>query len=60
LQVFFDEERYELFQFVCIEDFDVVSQANVESSHTLDLLYLGVEVPDAVVALVGHQDSHSH
>ena len=61
MQVFFDEERYELFQFVSIEDFDVVSQANVESSHTLDLIDFGVEVPDVVVALVGlnclHGDS---
>ena len=53
LQVFFDEERYELFQFVSIEDFDVVSQANVESSHTLDLIDIGVEVPNVVIALVG-------
>ncbi len=53
LQVFFDEERYELFQFVSIEDFDVVGQADVESGQTLDLIDLGVEVPDVVVALVG-------
>ena len=53
LQVFFDEERYELFQFVSIEDFDVVSLANVESSHTLDLIDIGVEVPNVVIALVG-------
>ena len=53
MQVFFDEERYELFQFVSIEDFDVVSQANVESSHTLNLIDIGVEVPNVVIALVG-------
>ena len=42
-----------LFQFGGLQDLDVVSQANVESSHAHDLIDLGVEVPDVVVALVG-------
>ena len=42
-----------LLQFGSIEDFDVVGQADVESGQTLDLIDIGVEVPDVVIALEG-------
>jgi len=60
LQVFFDESGHVLFQFGGLQDLDVVGKAQVESADAFHLIDLGVEVPDVVVALVGHQDSHSH
>jgi len=38
----------------------VVGQAQVEPADAFHLIDLGVEVPNVVIALVGHQDSHSH
>lgn len=60
LQVFFDEGGHTVFLFGVLQDLDVVSQANVESSHTLDLIDFGVEVPDVVVALVGLDCLHGN
>jgi len=43
-----------------LQNLDVVGEAQVEPADAFHLIDIGVEVPDVVVALVGHQDSHSH
>lgn len=60
LQVFFDEGGHVFLQFGGLQDLDVVGKAQVVSADAFHLIDFGVEVPDVVVALMGHQDSHSH
>ena len=50
-----------MFQFGCLQNLDVVGEAQVEPADAFHLIDLGVEVLDVIVALVGldclHGDS---
>lgn len=61
MHIVVDECGHVLFQFGGLQNLDVVGQTQVEPANTLDLIDLGVEVLDVIVALVGldclHGDS---